>query len=162
MKSQPESNSERLSLLFAIGLFCLPLVLGLLILAISQLTPEMFTVEMVPTYSYRPTPNPQENVQAILQIMPYGSKSNGEYLFNVMGCTACHNSGTTQGVGPPLSGISRRIPDSYDSPEEYIVSSILIPDEYIVSGYTNIMPPFYAEQLTAQDLADLIAFLMEQ
>jgi cytochrome c551/c552 len=166
MKSQPESNSERISLLFAIGLFCLPLGMGVLILALSQLMPDFFIRDPVPTVSFPINPSvapyPDIDVQTVLDSIPHGLSAQGESIFSSSGCSACHSLVGTRLVGPPLNSVSERVPNQYDSPEQYLLTSIVKPGEYTVAGYTDVMPPFYAEQLTSRELADLIAFLMEQ
>jgi ubiquinol-cytochrome c reductase cytochrome b subunit len=46
------------------------------------------------------------------------------------------------------------------SPEQYLFESIVNPNGYVVSGFAaNIMPASYANQLTDQDMADIIAYL---
>jgi cytochrome c551/c552 len=166
MQSQPESNSERQSLLFAVGLFCLPLGMGLLIFVLSQLMPALFVSEAVPTVQFplnpSATPYPDVEFQLVMNTIPHAVSAQGESIFYSSGCSACHSLDSTRLVGPPLNSVSERTQDEYDSPEQYLLVSIVMPGEYIVGGYSNVMPPFYAEQLTTQDLADLIAFLMEQ
>ncbi|MCB9136646.1 MAG: cytochrome c, partial [Anaerolineales bacterium] len=47
------------------------------------------------------------------------------------------------------------------SAERYIRESIVSPDAYVVEGYTpGIMPQNFAQTMTAQDLADVLAFLL--
>ena len=79
------------------------------------------------------------------------------------GCRLCHSLKPDEvKVGPSLAGIATRaatrIPGM--SAEEYIRQSIVDPGAYIVPGFDNKMPPYISENLSPQDLEDLIAFLM--
>lgn len=105
-----------------------------------------------------------------------GDPMRGEDLYNghqlaevgvVLGCAACHTNGL---IGTPTIGTWTRIieqrlilPEFTDySPELYAIESIIEPDSYVVEEYpSGIMTMNYGEQLTLQDLADLIAFLRE-
>ena len=45
--------------------------------------------------------------------------------------------------------------------EQYLRESIVRPDDYVVDGYPpSTMVMTYGDQLTSQDVADLIAYLM--
>jgi hypothetical protein len=46
-----------------------------------------------------------------------------------------------------------------ETPEQYIVTSILQPSSYIVPGFQDLMLKTFGEQLSDQDLADLVAYL---
>ena len=101
--------------------------------------------------------------------LPAGDPARGDKLFHgkVNGqypCSACHS--LTPGralVGPSLGHIAttaaaRR--DGYPA-ERYIHESIVSPNAYAIAGYNqNIMPVTFGAQMSPQDLADLIAFLM--
>lgn len=97
--------------------------------------------------------------------LPTGDAARGEQLFNEeLGCNSCHSLDGSTLVGPSLQGISERAGsrvDGFDA-ETYLRHSILLPCEYVVEGFTCVMPQNYGERMEAQDLADLIAFLMEQ
>jgi mono/diheme cytochrome c family protein len=82
-----------------------------------------------------------------------------------LGCAGCHE-GAVQ--GPSTDGtwertINERLTDPLlagYTPEQYLVESILAPGVYIVSGYqAGVMPGNYPEQLSLQDVADLLAYL---
>ena len=101
--------------------------------------------------------------------LPAGDPARGESLFNGQAkepvqCAACHSltAGETR-VGPSLAGIAATAAARADglSAEDYIYRSILNPNEYVVDGFhSDIMPAIYTRQLTDQEIADLIAFLM--
>lgn len=108
-----------------------------------------------------------------------GDAARGEQLYNgtaqtgtmppvVLGCAGCHNGGA---VGPATAGTWSRTqnerltePEFSDyTVEQYLVESIVRPDEYVVEGYTaGAMLQVYGEQMTAQDMADVLAYLESQ
>jgi cytochrome c551/c552 len=157
MKKQVnQPNTVQWALFLVVGLFCIPATIAILMMKL--VTAEMLLVvpptPIVPTA----TPYPEE----VILMLPTGNSLRGSSLFESEGCRACHSLDGTNRVGPPLNDVSMSTPNDYDSVEDYLISSILRPGEYVVAGYTNVMPPLYAEQLTSQELADLIAFLIEQ
>ena len=87
---------------------------------------------------------------------------------DTLGCSGCHTLGE---VAPITEGTWTRW-DEVGSGQErfadydftrYTVESILLPWEYFVPTYPEYtMPDFYAEQLSYQDLADLIIYLESQ
>ncbi|MBZ0281551.1 MAG: cytochrome c [Anaerolineae bacterium] len=99
----------------------------------------------------------------------FGDPINGQVLYNgELGCSGCHSADTN--VAPPTEGTYTRILDErlHDpllpdyTPEHYLIESIVLPGNYVVEGYTNVMPNNFSERLTLQDLADLIAYLESQ
>lgn len=107
----------------------------------------------------------------ITQTLPQGDANRGQALANSKGCVACHittavgpawaASGTTPGIG---SRAAERIKESdytgkATTPEQYLLESIVDPKIHIVSGFQPLMPANFGQTLTAQDVADLIAYL---
>lgn len=104
--------------------------------------------------------------------LPEGDAVNGEALANSKGCVGCHVS-TTTGPAWAASGDNPGIGDraalrigqpdyngNATTPEQYLLESIVQPNAYVVNGYPeNLMPGNYGQTLTAQDAADLIAYL---
>lgn len=99
----------------------------------------------------------------------FGDPINGQALYNgELGCSGCHVS--TTNVAPPTEGTYTRVLDErvHDplladyTPEHYLIESIVLPGNYVVEGYTNVMSNNFGERLTLQDLADLIAYLESQ
>lgn len=82
-----------------------------------------------------------------------------------LGCSSCHLGGTqapaTEVTWANVVNLRLSEPQFAGwTPEKYIADSILHPGHYVVSGYADgIMPTTFADQLTAQDLANIIAFL---
>ena len=102
--------------------------------------------------------------------LPQGDAANGELLFTGQvnakyPCSACHSlqAGQTL-VGPSLAGIATTAAARKDglSAEQYLHESIVLPSAYIVEGAISpsLMPPTFGAQMTKQELADLIAYLM--
>jgi len=96
--------------------------------------------------------------------IPAGDSSAGEQIFTTSGCSACHSlDAGVRIVGPSISGIltsaATRKP-GYTA-EMYLYESIISPNAYVVAGFqSGIMPAEYADRLSDQQLADLVAFLM--
>lgn len=108
-----------------------------------------------------------------------GDAARGQKLFqadligsdNAIGCKVCHlTNATEETVGPPLSDLGRRSAETIQRPdytgqaktvEAYLQESLITPGAYIVSGFTpGLMPNTYGTNLTRQEIADLIAFML--
>jgi mono/diheme cytochrome c family protein len=105
--------------------------------------------------------------------LPEGSPQRGEALATSQGCVACH---VTTPVGPAWAasdgepGIGARAETRISEPDytaqaadahQYLFESIVLPDAHVVSGFApGIMPGNYGETLTAEQVADLIAYMM--
>jgi mono/diheme cytochrome c family protein len=120
----------------------------------------------------------------ITQPLPQGDPSSGQQLVQTLACPACHIS---QGGGATLGpnwqpaadnnnqGIGTRAPlritaadykGKATTAEQYLFESIVAPDAYIVPGNpayapggTSIMPHDFSTKMSAQNLADVIAYL---
>jgi len=105
-----------------------------------------------------------------------GDPLAGQLLYNglepalggaVLGCSGCHETGE---VAPVTEGTWTRINDTYlllpefedYTVEQYLVESIVHPEAYVVPPYQGVMPNIYSNQLTPQQLADIVAFLDSQ
>ena len=97
--------------------------------------------------------------------LPAGDAANGVALFKTtFGCAACHalDAGAEDGIGPALYGIADRAATRKDgySAERYLHESIILPGEYLVEDFTDNMIGNFGARMTAQDLADVIAYLI--
>lgn len=123
-----------------------------------------------------PTPEtpPEEAVGTNIKVeLPPGDAASGEALSESFGCTGCH---ILSAVGPPwrgepqTPGIAERARErlaqedytgNAETEEEYLVESIVLPNEFVVEGYAvGVMPPDYGSRMTAQQLADVVAYLL--
>jgi mono/diheme cytochrome c family protein len=107
----------------------------------------------------------------ITQELPEGDASRGQAVASARGCVACHIStpaGPAWNAGATQPGIGTRAETRFSQPDytgnaqnayQYLFEAIVLPGDYIVEGYTDIMPHDYGDLLSAQDLADLIAYL---
>lgn len=108
----------------------------------------------------------------ILQELPAGDAANGEALATSKGCTGCHVATNTGPAWFPDGGqpgigdrAATRLTDAgYEgqatTPEQYLLESIVNPSAYLVTGFQPVMPANYGQTLTAQEVADLIAYML--
>lgn len=99
--------------------------------------------------------------------LPEGNIERGAALFTeamngTPSCASCHTINGDALTGPSLLGYgaaaTTRIADV--SASEYTFTSIVLPAQYIVPGFSNSMYNQYAAKLTPQQIADLIAYLL--
>ena len=109
----------------------------------------------------------------ITQQLPAGDAAKGEALATSQGCVGCHVTTTTGPAWlpkPDQPGIGARAATRFTesgytgkatSAEQYLLESIVNPSTYIVPGFNTVpMPGNFGQTLTAQDAADLIAYLL--
>lgn len=107
-----------------------------------------------------------------------GNAANGQKLFqqatvgkaSAAGCVSCHSTeaGKTL-VGPSVAGISTRAEAAIKNPsykgkakttQEFLQESIVEPNTYVEQGFApNLMPQVYGQQLSGQEINDLVAYL---
>lgn len=107
-------------------------------------------------------------------VLPVGKASHGEELLTKHSCAGCHSK-EGQSVGPAWISadgktLSMRADETWQrsdytgkakNAEQYILKSIIDPLAYVVPGYiAGIQPAHYASALSAQDKADLLAYLL--
>jgi nitric oxide reductase subunit C len=109
----------------------------------------------------------------ITQELPAGDAAKGQALATSQGCVGCHVAGTTGPAWMPTAdqpGIGQRATTRLTqsdyagkatSAEQYLLESIVNPAAYKVPGFDLVqMPGTYSQTMTAQDAADLIAYLL--
>lgn len=94
---------------------------------------------------------------------PPGDPIAGESTFSSAGCIACHAVvPDVKIVGPSLFGVVDQVESlrpGYTA-DQYFYESITDPNIFITPGFQpDLMPKTFKDTLTAQDLADLIAYL---
>ncbi|MHB8625678.1 MAG: c-type cytochrome [Aggregatilineales bacterium] len=99
--------------------------------------------------------------------LPPGDATHGAMLFSqtlngAPSCANCHSLDGSILVGPTLKQVAiiagTRVAGL--SAGEYLYQSIISPAAYIVSGYSNEMYAQYGRELSPQQLADLVAYLL--
>ena len=105
-----------------------------------------------------------EPIQAAPEPVMVEGETGGD-IFASAGCTGCHQLdalGATGGVGPSLNDVGARL--SVDE----LVQSIVEPNAVIAENCPagpcpeGIMPQYYAERLTAEQIDALANYLAEQ
>lgn len=97
-----------------------------------------------------------------------GDVGAGAALFaNVPGnapCSSCHYVDSDQMlVGPGMLGMGARAGETVSGQDAvaYLRNSILHPNDHVVEGYpAMVMPQNYGDQLTEENINDLIAYLL--
>jgi len=118
---------------------------------LSSLTPEQIVAGL-----------PEE----ISAALPTADLGRAEQLALSNACVGCHAlDPAVQMAGPTWYNIGNtavgRVPG--ESPGYYLYQSITAPGAYNVPNYpAGVMPATYADTLSPQDLADLIAYLLAQ
>lgn len=110
----------------------------------------------------------QESVIPYEDIPTEGDPVRGAQLYDlatgtVPSCSSCHLEEGSPGA-PSLVGYADVAGERVEgeSAHEYTFYAIAEPGRYIVEGYGNAMYNRYDENLSPQDIADLIAYLLEQ
>ena len=148
---------------------------------VTTAAPTTTTAAPATTTSTTETPGEFEPVGTDLTTpLPTGNVAAAEQLFastgeGGLGCAACHTLADASLLddpslldhfqGPALFGIADRAGTTREgySAEEYLRESIVLPAEFLAEGYPlTVMPRSFGARMDAQDLADLIAFLMTQ
>jgi cytochrome c2 len=96
-----------------------------------------------------------------------GDAAAGEKVFNEVAAPACNTCHSLEpggaGVGPSLAGIGAEAGSrgAGMSAEGFLRQAITDPSADIAEGFAaNVMPATYGSQLTEQQVADLVAYLM--
>jgi mono/diheme cytochrome c family protein len=88
-----------------------------------------------------------------------GDPAAGRQVFTSAGCTSCHTlsaAGSTEQTGPNLDEVLQ------GQNAGFIRESIVNPDAEVAQGFSqDLMPEDYGEQLSDEELANLVAFLVQ-
>jgi mono/diheme cytochrome c family protein len=103
-----------------------------------------------------------------------GDPERGQGLYNGavrsaggprLACSTCHAGGAqapaTEEKWDTVLNVRLALPEfSGWTVEKYLIDGIIYPNDYVVPGYASgVMPATYGDQLSAQDLADILAYL---
>jgi cytochrome c oxidase subunit 2 len=100
--------------------------------------------------------------------LPDDPLAAGRVVFGKYGCGACHtlDDANTGGiVGPSLNGIGDRAGTRVEGigAVDYIRTSIVDTDAYVVDGYPpGVMPADFGERTTEEELDVLVEYLLTQ
>ena len=107
------------------------------------------------------------SASAGLADLPEGNAERGAALFTqsingAPACSTCHTLDGASLVGPSLDSFGERASTrlANTSAAEYAHASIVQPATYLVSGFGNSMYNQYAQRLSPQEIADLVAYLL--
>jgi cytochrome c553 len=96
-----------------------------------------------------------------------GDATAGERVFHEVAAPACGTCHSLEpgvaGAGPSLAGIAAQAGSRVTgmSAEDYLRQAIIDPNADIAEGFAaNVMTATYGSQLTEQQIADLVAYLM--
>ena len=106
--------------------------------------------------------------------LPPGDAERGRALADgTLGCTVCHSltpvgpAWAASGDQPALGERAALRVEQADyaggagTPEQYLIESVADPNAYLVPGFTaNVMPINFADRITLQQLADLMAYML--
>ena len=104
----------------------------------------------------------EESATAQEQLVRIGRNIYNNGTERAPSCVTCH-AGSTSGIGPSLNGIARvaetRFPEQ--TAQEYLYTSIVDPDSYIVEGFSSgVMYQLYEQNLTVTEIEAIIAYLL--
>lgn len=88
----------------------------------------------------------------------------GEAVAASTGCITCHSSDGSELVGPSWQGIygterSLESGETVLADDAYLTESIVDPLAKIVAGFQPVMPEGYENQLSEQDIADIVDYI---
>jgi cytochrome c oxidase subunit II len=88
----------------------------------------------------------------------------GQNWYSQYGCNACHSLDGTRLVGPTFFGLYGHDVELDDgttvnADDEYLFNSIRRPGEQIVAGYQNLMPQNISDEMTDEQINDVIEFI---
>jgi cytochrome c oxidase subunit 2 len=90
--------------------------------------------------------------------------ARGESVAAATGCLACHTIDGASGTGPTwkgLAGASRPLAtgESVLADDAYLFSSVVDPAAQVVAGFDPVMPVTYSENLTEEEINDLVQYI---
>jgi mono/diheme cytochrome c family protein len=105
-----------------------------------------------------PTPEPQQPPPPMTTgEEPSGSPEAGRAVFAEAGCGSCHTFAAAEASGAIGPNLDETLAGKDAA---YVRRAILDPDAEIAQGYdAGVMPQTYEDQLSPEQLADLVAFL---
>ncbi len=127
----------------------------------------VFVIAFVIAFAAIPTAPPTSQAAAVDQakvdaLLKIGNAADAESIIESMGCPVCHRQGAENGIAPSWVGIAARAATRRPglSAAAYLYQSITNPSAFVVPGYTDVMPKDFAQRMSDQQLADVMAYLL--
>ena len=120
--------------------------------------PATATSEPAPATSVPPAARPEPPAA--------GNPESGQQIAKTVGCAGCHSIDGTKIVGPSWKGLFGKTETFADGSTAvvdaaYIRESVLTPSAKVVADYPDgVMPKTFGDQLSEEQIADLIAYIM--
>ncbi len=140
----------------------LPVYLSLALIAVV-LVAVIVVMAQPPTVAPSAAPVSADSYRARVDaLLAMAHPEDAESIVQTYGCVVCHRDGAQNGLAPSWVGIAARAATRRPPmpAAAYIYQSITDPSAYVVSGFTDVMPKDFAQRLSDQQLADLIAYLL--
>ncbi len=103
---------------------------------------------------------------ALQEAITNANPGNGETIALTFGCVGCHALDPAEvKTGPTWHNVGDTAVSRVagESPAQYIYQSITAPNAFVVPNYpANVMPANFAESMSPDQLADMIAYLLQQ
>ena len=137
---------------------------GYLVLSLLVLVAGFFLYEVI---TFDATPDATATVLSAAEVdalLAGADAAHGAELIATHDCATCHVQGAANGIAPPFDGLGGRAAGRVNdlSASAYIYDSIVHPTDYVVPGFAPAMPQNFGARLTPQELADVVAYLLEQ
>lgn len=119
------------------------------------------TPELYDQWAASPSTEPPGPGGVLVAAAPASPEERGKALFAAKGCSACHSTDGSPGVGPTFKGVWGRretleTGQQITVDEPYVVRSIKTPAADVVKGFPNAMP---ALPMTDAEIGDVVAYL---
>lgn len=90
--------------------------------------------------------------------------ARGQTLASETGCLACHTIDGASSTGPTWKGVAGATRplvsgEQVVADNNYLFNSIIDPPSQVVSGFEPVMPATYSDQLTEQEINDLVEYI---
>jgi cytochrome c oxidase subunit 2 len=90
--------------------------------------------------------------------------ARGQTLASDTGCLACHTVDGAASTGPTWKGVAGATRplvsgEQVVADNAYLFNSIVDPPSQVVSGFEPVMPTTYSDQLSEQEINDLVEYI---